>query len=185
MESKLAVYLTNRENIQMTIQNSTLQDLDQIERLYTQARDLQTHLKMVVWPSFSKEMIVQEIEEKKQFKLMIDGQIACVWAIAFSDPQIWKEKNTDAAIYIHRIATNRDFRGKNFVQKIVNWSQEYIRNSPINHIRLDTVGDNKGLIQHYTNCGFQFLGLFKLHETQGLPEHYHNATVSLFEIALK
>jgi len=103
LESKLAVYLTNRENIQMTIQNSTLQDLDQIERLYTQARDLQTHLKMVVWPSFSKEMIVQEIEEKKQFKLMIDGQIACVWAIAFSDPQIWKEKNTDAAIYIHRI----------------------------------------------------------------------------------
>ena len=34
-----------------------------------------------------------------------DGEIACVWAIAFSDPQYGK-KNHDPAIYIHRIATS-------------------------------------------------------------------------------
>ena len=52
------------------------------------------------------------------------------------------------------------------------------------YVRLDTVGDNKGLIKHYTSCGFDFLGLFKLKNTAGLPPHYHNATVSLFELAV-
>ena len=51
-------------------------------------------------------------------------------------------------------------------------------------IRLDTVGENKGLIKHYQSCGFNFLGVFKLANTQGLPQHYHNASVSLFEIFL-
>jgi hypothetical protein len=39
---------------------------------------------------------------------LIDGQIACVWAVTFNDPEIWKN-DQDAAIYIHRIATNPDF----------------------------------------------------------------------------
>jgi hypothetical protein len=37
------------------------------------------------------------------------------------------------------------------------------------------------LINHYKKSGFQFLGLYKLKETKGLPAHYTNATVSLFE----
>jgi hypothetical protein len=47
---------------------------------------------------------------------------------------------------------------------------------------MDTVGDNSGLINHYTRCGFEFLGLLKLRNTEGLPAHYDNATLSLFQI---
>jgi ribosomal protein S18 acetylase RimI-like enzyme len=168
----------------MIIQNSTIKDVPEILRLYQQARELQTSIQMVTWPEFSTEMIIKEIEENKQFKLLIDNRIACVWAIAFSDPLIWEEKNNDAAIYIHRIATNKEVRGNNLVKKIVNWSKEYARNSAYKYIRLDTVGENIGLINHYKNCGFNFLGLFKLNKTDSLPAHYTNATVSLFEIKL-
>jgi hypothetical protein len=49
---------------------------------------------------------------------------------------------------------------------------------------MDTVGDNSGLINYYTKCGFEFLGLLKLKNTKGLPAHYDNATVSLFQIDL-
>ena len=52
-------------------------------------------------------------------------------------------------------------------------------------IRMDTVGENLGLIKYYTNCGFEFLGLSKLKNTQNLPAHYHNATVSLFQMTVK
>ena len=52
-------------------------------------------------------------------------------------------------------------------------------------VRMDTAGDNAGLIRHYTMCGFVFLGLSKLTDTAGLPSHYHDATVSLFEIDLR
>ncbi|WP_299667017.1 GNAT family N-acetyltransferase [uncultured Polaribacter sp.] len=168
----------------MNIQNSILEDVDEILKLYKQARALQTNLKMVIWPEFSREMIVQEIKEKKQFKIIINHKIACVWAIAFSDPLIWEEKNKDAAIYIHRIATNKEIRGNNLVQKMVAWSKIYAKKNSYNYVRLDTVGENRGLINHYKKCGFHFLGLSKLNNTNSLPAHYKNATVSLFEIKL-
>jgi len=49
---------------------------------------------------------------------------------------------------------------------------------------MDTVGENKGLISYYQKCGFNFLELLQLKNTDGLPAHYHNAIVSLFQIAL-
>jgi hypothetical protein len=104
----------------MIIENSVNEDISEIFRLYEIARDFQKIKKAVLWPKFDKEMIVNEIEEKRQWKILIDNQIACIWAITFSDPQIWEERNSDPSIYIHRIATNPIFRGQNLVGKIVN-----------------------------------------------------------------
>lgn len=50
---------------------------------------------------------------------------------------------------------------------------------------MDTVGNNSGLISYYKKCGFDLLGLLQLKNTSGLPAHYENATVSLFQIQLK
>ena len=73
---------------------------------------------------------------------------------------------------------------KNLFLEIVKWAKDYAKANNKKFIRLDTVGENKGLINHYQKCGFRFLGLFKLTDTRGLPSHYHNASVSLFEISL-
>ncbi len=169
----------------MKIANCTIEDFEEIVKLYKQARAYQTHLKMVVWPIFPEEMILQEIAEKRQFKGVIDNKIVCVWAVAFSDPLIWGEKNKYPAIYIHRIATNNTFRGHNCVKKIVNWVDKHPEKNKYKYIRLDTVGNNTGLIKHYKKCGFQFLGISRLKETKGLPAHYSNASFCLFEIALR
>ncbi|MGV3540128.1 MAG: GNAT family N-acetyltransferase [Rufibacter sp.] len=166
----------------MTIQNSTLSDIPEILRLYQHARDFQKAKNVVTWPDFPREMIVTEIRDNHQRKLLIDGHVACVWATTFTDPLIWEERNQDPAVYIHRIATNPAFKGHNLVKEIVSWAKEYAKQQGKKYIRLDTVGENKGLIHHYTACGFTFLGLFKLQNTDGLPAHYHNATVSLFEV---
>jgi ribosomal protein S18 acetylase RimI-like enzyme len=169
----------------MNIQNSTLKDLEEIFRLYQLATDFQKSKNRVNWPEFSKVMVTKEIEEKKQYKVLIDTKIACVWAIAISDPLIWQEKNKDKAIYIHRIATNPEFKGNNLVSQIVNWAKIYAEKHQIEYIRMDTVGENLGLINYYKKCGFNFLGLSKLKKTTGLPAHYKNAIVSLFEIEVK
>jgi len=50
---------------------------------------------------------------------------------------------------------------------------------------MDTCGNNKRLINHYINCGFDFLGMKKLKDTSELPSHYHNTEVCFFEIELK
>jgi ribosomal protein S18 acetylase RimI-like enzyme len=169
----------------MEIKNSTLEDIDTIFELYAIAVSYQkikfpdNH-----WPEFDRQLVETEILENRQWKLLINGEIACVWATTFSDPEIWEERNIDPSIYIHRIATNPNFRGQNFVGKIVNWSKKYAQLTDKQLIRLDTCGDNQGLIKHYTNSGFTFLGMKRLKSAANLPAHYVNADVCFFEINL-
>ena len=133
----------------MIIENSVMADAVEIARLYESARDLQKIKGAVCWPLFDKKLIETEITEGRQWKIVIDTQIACVWATTFSDPQIWEERNADASVYIHRIATNPIYRGQNLVKEIVRWAKVYAEKNEKEFIRLDTVGENKELIRHY------------------------------------
>ena len=73
----------------MDIQNCTPADIDDIFRLYKAASDYQKLKQtVVVWPVFERQLVETEIAENRQWKLLIDGQIACLWATTFSDEQI-------------------------------------------------------------------------------------------------
>lgn len=170
----------------MIITNSTLNDIPTIFKLYKMATDFQKiKFPENQWPEFDKEFITAEVVENRQFKLLIGSKIACVWAVAFSDAQIWENSKNEASIYIHRIATNPEFRGNNFVQAIVDWSKKYAKQQNKQFIRMDTCGKNDRLISHYENCGFNYLGMKKIKNASELPAHYHNAEVCYFEIALE
>lgn len=170
----------------MKISNSIIEDIPEIFRLYELATDFQK-IKFPEnhWPKFDEAMIMKEVLEDRQFKLVIGSKIACVWAITYSDPQIWEDAVDDTSIFIHRIATNPDFRGNNFVKIIVDWSINLAKEHNKHFIRMDTCGKNEGLIHHYERCGFNFLGTKKLKNASDLPSHYLNAEVCFFEIALK
>lgn len=168
----------------MVIEISGIDDTGEILRLYQIARDFQKIKGAVVWPEFDPELIKTEIEENRQWKLVVDNQIACVWATTFTDPEIWEERNDDPSIYIHRIATDPVFRGQKMVEEIVRWSRKYAAKNLKKFIRMDTIAGNQSLNNYYQKCGFKFLGVLKLKETANLPAHYHEATVSLFEIKL-
>ena len=169
----------------MKIENCNTADIPEIFRLYRIASAYQRSKEtVVVWPEFEQELVETEIKENRQWKLIIDGKTACIWATTFSDEQIWGARNSDAAVYIHRIATNPDFRGKNFIAIIVEWAKAYATENDKDFVRLDTLGNNSKLIAHYSNSGFNFLGMFDLEDTQGLPDHYHNTPACLFEIRL-
>lgn len=141
----------------MEFQNSTIADIDNIFLLYRMATDLQKAKQVVPWPEFDRTLIENEIHEKRPWKIIIDNEIGCIWATTFSDPLIWKEGNSEPAVYIHRIATNPAFKGKNLVTKITEWALQYAKGNNKTYIRMDTVNKNKKLIEHYGNCGFEFL----------------------------
>lgn len=168
----------------MQILNSTIADIDEIFRLYHLATEYQKTQFWFHWPPFDRTMVEIEIQENRQWKIIIDDQIACVWATTFDDPKIWGIKNEDPAIYIHRISTNPIFRGQNFVQTIVDWARIHAQQHQKTFIRMDTIAGNERLNAHYCKCGFDHIGLFKMEDSEGLPAHYHNATLSLFEIIL-
>ena len=169
----------------MQILNSTVSDIDEIFKLYNMATALQKTIpSATVWPEFDRGLIETEISENRQWKIVIEQQIVCVFATTFSDPQIWEERNIDPSVYIHRIATHSDFRGKNFVKTIVQWAKAYGKQHDKKFVRLDTIGGNDSLINYYQKSGFTYLGLSLLKNTDQLPSHYHNVLISLFEITI-
>lgn len=170
----------------MNISNSNINDIDEIFRLYKLASDYQRSKKtVVVWPEFERGLVETEITAHRQWKLRIGDKIACVWATTFSDAQIWGERNNDPAVYIHRIATNPEFRGNDFVAMIVAWAKEYAAQQKKEYVRLDTIGNNTKLIEVYTRAGFEFLGLFDLKDVSDLPAHYSYGPACLFELKVE
>lgn len=166
------------------IKNCSIEDIPAILDLYEMARGYQKMMGATPWPLFDNTIIECAIKENRQWKICVDESVACVWTTTFNDPQIWSHRNADPAVYIHRIATHTQYRGLGFVSQIVKWATIYAASNGKKFIRMDTVGENKKLINYYYKCGFNFLGLSRLTDTTGLPDHYHNATVSLFEITL-
>lgn len=165
----------------MTIQNSVLKDIPDIFRLYQIATDYMKSKNQVHWPEFPKELILSEIEEKRQWKLIIDEHVACIWATTLNDELIWGHENKEPSLYIHRIAINPEFRGQNLAKKLIDWANEFGKNQGLTYIRMDTVGLNEGLIAHYKKLGFEFLGSKALENTDGLPEHYQAGGVCYFQ----
>jgi GNAT superfamily N-acetyltransferase len=169
----------------MTISNCSIADINTIMELYEAARQLQTERKMVTWPFFDQSFIMKEIMETRQWKISINDSIACNWAITFVDREIWGEKDKGDSINIHRIATHPTFRGQRYIDKIVKWARPFALQLGKRFIRLDTLGNNTKLIEHYTSAGFEFLGMFELTDTATLPAHYQNEpNCCLFEIDL-
>lgn len=165
----------------MDIQNSNLTDCSSIFELYDFATAYMQSKNRVAWPEFDRDLILNEIYQRRQLKLLIDGRMACVWATALSDPLIWGLEEITPSLYLHRIATHPDFRGQGLAQQVVDWADGYCRKNSLRYVRLDTVGLNQGLIALYTKLGFEFLGAQELEETDGLPEHYKQGPVCLFQ----
>jgi ribosomal protein S18 acetylase RimI-like enzyme len=111
----------------MSIQNCVQEDLEGIYKLYAEARKLQATHNVVVWPHFDKSLIVKEIENLQQWKILINGEMACNWATTFVDKDIWEEKDQGDGIYIHRLATNPAFRGNSLVSEMVSWAKAYAK----------------------------------------------------------
>ncbi len=169
----------------MKIENSVINDIPLIFEFYKKATEYMKSKGQVSWPIFSNEMIVEEIVNNRQWKLIIENEIACIWATTLNDEVIWGEENKDASIYIHRIATKPSFKGQNLVKQIVVWAKKYARKNKLEYIRMDTVGLNHGLIKHYKKLGFEFLGTKKLLNTANLPEHYKEDVVCYFQIKME
>lgn len=111
----------------MKIVNSTANDIDKIFDLYRIATAYMKSKNQVSWPEFNREMVESEIQEQRQWKLIIDGEVACIWAIALSDEVIWGADNADPSVYLHRIATNPVFRGRGLASKVVDWADKYAK----------------------------------------------------------
>lgn len=168
----------------MQFLNCIEEDIPAMQQLYDIAREFQKEKSNWHWLSFENALLKKEIEEKRQWKIMEDGKITCIFMTLYDDPYIWGERNKDPSIYIHRIVTHPDFRGKNYTIKIINWAKEQAKKLNKHFIRMDTWGENNKLKDYYVKCGFTFLETITPQSTENLPTHYTCISLSLLEIKL-
>lgn len=171
--------------IMMKIINCIEADVPFMLEQYDLAREYQKQRSTRHWQRFDPALIRKEIEEKRQWKIMIDDSIACIFMIAYDDPGIWGEKNSDPAVYIHRIVTHPDHHGKGLIKNIIAWAKEHAKQSGKKYLRMDTWGDNPKLIEYYSKCGFKLLEIITPQNTDDLPPHYSCISLSLFEMRLE
>lgn len=165
----------------MDIQNSSLNDIDTIFDLYDEAIEFQKTVFEKHWLGFERSMVKQEIQENRQYKIIIDGEIAGIFVLAFNDDLFWKEKALTPSLYIHRIVTKAIFRGRGMMQCIIKWAKNYCQQHQLQYIRIDTWGDNPRLIDYYMKCGFKHVDTIPIEHTDGLPIHY-NGLLALLEM---
>ena len=123
----------------------------------------------------------KDIENKLQYKIVIDNNIACIFSICYSDKIIWREREKGDSLYLHRIAVNPVHKGQKQFGKILNWCVDYAIKRELQHIRMDTWADNPNLVKYYKSFGFRIVGNLTTPNSEELPIQQRNNKVVLLE----
>lgn len=173
-----------RETGNFKIINTTKEDLDKIEWLFEQAMNLQGKNGYKVWSSIDKEALEKDIDNRLQYKIQRDNDILCIFSIQHNDPFIWRDRDRQDAIYLHRIVVNPDFKGQRQFEKVLNWATQFARQNELKFIRMDTWADNQKIIDYYKTFGFEFIEYYKTTDAPELPIQNRNLHVALLEMTL-
>jgi ribosomal protein S18 acetylase RimI-like enzyme len=167
------------------ISNTTKDDMDIVFWLFAQAMILQGKNDYKVWNEIDKMVLEKDIEEKRQFKIVKDREIICIFSIQLSDPFIWREKDMNNAIYLHRIVVNPKYKGQKQFQKVLIWAMQFAKQNNLKFIRMDTWAENNKIIEYYKSFGFKLIENYKTTNAIELPIPNRNLNVALLEIQVK
>lgn len=159
-------------------------DFAAVFELYDKAIEFQKTVFDKQWLGFDADLVNREISEGRLWKILDGGDVACIYSLAYEDPIIWGEGSDIEAMYIHRIVTNPEFRGRGYVRKIVDWAREHAAEKGLRYIRMDTWADNLKLKEYYVGCGFEWKGTVSPEDSPTMPAHYRGIQLGLFEMDL-
>ena len=166
------------------IVNTEISDLDFIYQLFYEAIAFQKKNGYPAWPDYDKGILIKDIENKLQYKLVAKGEITYLFSICYSDKIIWRERDKDDAVYLHRMVANQKFNGQKRFGKIVECVQAQGRNKNLRFIRMDTWAANPKIIDYYQSFGFDVTGYFKTPDSDELPIQQRNNEIVLLEMKL-
>lgn len=156
-------------------------DLKQIFAFFEHSIDYQEKRGYPVWRNYDKQAIVNDIENKMQFKVVVDGEMAMVFSIRYNDKVIWRSLDQGDSIYLHRIVVNPTFKGQRLFGTILNWAIEQCRQNGLSNVRMDTWAANPTIINYYKGFGFKFVENYTTPDSIELPVHNRNLALTLLE----
>jgi ribosomal protein S18 acetylase RimI-like enzyme len=169
----------------MKIVRSTSSSESQFRDFWNAALSWQKSAGLPLWPPYPSEMIRAEILSGLHFSVFLpDGALAGYFSLALSDELIWEERERADAIYVHRMCVNPMCKGRKMAASVLTWAYGFATGAGRKFVRMDTWADNQRLLNYYIACGFRHLRNRQLAIVPGLPPHYKNANLALFENAV-
>ncbi len=163
------------------IRNTVTDDLPFIYELFEHSIIYQEKKGYPVWRDYDKNAIVKDIENKNQYKVIINSLIAIVFSVAYADKIIWRELDKGESIYLHRIVINPEFKGQKLFGQIVDWAIGHLRDKGLSTVRLDTWAANQTIIDYYKSFGFEIVENYTTPNSTELPVHNRNLALTLME----
>lgn len=167
------------------IENASLKDLDTICLLFEKAIHFQKSNGYIGWQNYDKEFINTDIQNGLSYKLIKGTEIIGIFSICFNDALIWREKDKQDAIYLHRIVLNQRYKGEKIFSQILHWTKDQADERQLKYIRMDTWADNEKIISYYKSYGFQFIENYITPDIKNLPIQHRNLNVALLEFNLQ
>ena len=164
------------------IANTTMLDFETVLWFFEQAIKLQGENGYKVWERIDQSALQKDIDEGLQYKIVDGVDILCIFSIQLNDPFIWRDKDKDDAIYLHRIVVNQKFKGQKQFQRVLDWATQFACQNNLKFIRMDTWVDNLKIIEYYKSFGFEFIENYKTMNEEKLPIQNRNLNVSLLEM---
>ena len=161
--------------------NTELADLSFIHKLFEHSITYQESKGYPVWRNYDKEAIVQDINNKNQYKAVINKTIGIVFSVNYHDKIIWRECDNGDSIYLHRIVVNPEFKGQKLFGLVLEWAIDHIKSKGLNTIRMDTWAANPTIINYYKSFGFETIENYTTPDTPALPVHNRNLPLTLLE----
>ena len=169
---------------EIKIINITVDDLVIVLWLFEQAMEFQGKNGYKVWEKIDQLFLQREIDEGLQFKIVKNENILCIFSVQYNDPLIWRDRDRQDAIYLHRIVVSPNFKGQKQFQHVLNWAKQYSRETNLKYVRMDTWTENKKIIDYYQSFGFQFVENYKTTYAAALPLQNRNLELALLELEL-
>ena len=163
------------------ILNTALSDLAEIYKFFEHSIHYQEKNGYPVWRNYDKNAIAKDIEEKNQYKVVVDLKTAIVFSVRYSDKIIWRDLDTGNSIYLHRIVVNPEFKGQRLFGSILNWVIEHAKQKGLSSIRMDTWAANPTIINYYKGFGFDFVENYTTPDSEELPAHNRKLSLTLLE----
>lgn len=161
------------------IEHTTPSDLPLIFSLFDQSIHYQEQHGYPVWRNYDKSAIIRDVENNHQYKIIVDDAIGLVFSVCYTDKLIWRERDRDDAIYLHRIVVNPACKGRKLFGVALDWAIDHARELGRASIRMDTWADNPTIIDYYKRFGFVIIENYTTPDTPDLPVHNRNLAMTL------
>lgn len=161
-----------------------MSDLPLIFGLFDQSIKYQEERGYPTWRNYDKNAIIRDIENKNQYKVIIDSATAIVYSVCYTDKIIWRDFEKGDAMYLHRIVVNPAFKGQKLFGIILDWAKTHCIQKGITNIRMDTWAANPNIIDYYKGFGFSFVENYTTPDSLELPSHNRNLALTLLEFRM-